>query len=214
VKYWSYIIVFLLGAALAFFLLKGCSKPPSHQKDKNSVDSLLKVNAEEQRQVTILKVKFTSDSIHLRRKIDSITALHNLTRIRLDNKTKENNALVDMYNASKYNRDTAQTALICDTLSIAVKAQSHIISAYEFITDSLISAHKQYAVAQDSMLTRVNKAYFNSQMATRSIGFKYDTLATDYSKLSKTNSLNSTLWKIGGIVILADIIKGILSGKF
>lgn len=198
---WFVVVLIVAVIVLTFVLFKSCTPTKSADPHKKEIDSLKTViqGVQMAGQKTIDSLTDSNKSF-----FESFQTAEG-ERSRLTVQLNDIKTLAARYKAQiKYNSDTVEILLSCDSLSDAFDGYVFLTEQRERVTDSMLNYQHSVIVNLDSInnqrvyMNEVLKAAFATQNSF------YNNLYTDYSKLNKNNKWQKLKSK-GLFIIVAGL---------
>lgn len=204
-KYLPYLVVFIAGAIICFLLFKGCGKAgPDHSSDKREMDStglILKANNDKS-QKTIDSIASVNQS--LKKASDSLSVLVKASKYGVNVKGGEIAGLIAKIQQLESSKDTSAQITNCDSLQGEVTDAIGMVGHFEYLTDSLETTLKTQISNKDTIISRLDTMFTQTNNQLFANELKYDQLYNDYNKINKKLKFSRGLGK--GIAIAAILI--------
>jgi hypothetical protein len=183
-KYLPYIML-VVGAALCFFIMRGCNKSllgPSDEQRTHFVDSVVGIKRDSLQKVFNDSLSYVKDSAT--KVVDSFKAIVASDRYNNQVTTQELEGLIAAGNSAKNKKDTSGQLTNCDSLRDVATAGIALVKKTMQDRDNLDSAYKGEIKLRDDANGRLNSMLTQSNQQLFSVGIRYDSLYADYKKIN------------------------------
>ncbi len=187
---WTYLVVFVGGAFLCWYFMRGCQEPaPDHSAAIKTIDSLSTVVAIHTQELNHFKDSTEGVISNLQKDKDSLVSVTKEYKIDLKQRGEDIQGFINDLNEAEAAKDTLWTLASCDSLKMQFASAKGLVGAYIHANDSLQSVNNQIIASKTEItnrlsqqLTETNQAFFATQLTLQHIETDYNKLKTKKEK--------------------------------